>query len=289
MERHVPEPTHTLEGWHVLHDFRLLDFARWFSAPLEAREDAWEELKGLVREWRELEEAGQGSYGIYQVVGHKADLLFLNLRPGLDPLLEAEARLSRSAFARYLGRSYSFYSVVELGSQEKPLDPESPYVKPRLTPRVPKSGYVCFYPMNKRRQGQDNWYMLPAKERASLMKAHGETGRKYQGKVMQVISGAQGLDDWEWGWTFSARTPSSSRRSSTRCALTRSPPATGSSAPSSWASTWMRRPCGPSSGFRGGAPRPPAPGGRQTPPGRPAASAQASAAPSPPGGGGGPR
>ena len=100
MERHVPEPTHTLEGWHVLHDFRLLDFARWFSAPLEAREDAWEELKGLVREWRELEEAGQGSYGIYQVVGHKADLLFLNLRPGLDPLLEAEARLSRSAFAR---------------------------------------------------------------------------------------------------------------------------------------------------------------------------------------------
>ena len=49
MERHVPEPTHTLEGWHVLHDFRLLDFARWFSAPLEAREDAWEELKGLVR------------------------------------------------------------------------------------------------------------------------------------------------------------------------------------------------------------------------------------------------
>lgn len=85
MERHVPEPTHTLEGWHVLHDFRLLDFARWFSAPLEAREDAWEELKGLVREWRELEEAGQGSYGIYQVVGHKADLLFLNLRPGLDP------------------------------------------------------------------------------------------------------------------------------------------------------------------------------------------------------------
>ena len=52
MERHVPEPTHTLEGWHVLHDFRLLDFARWFSAPLEAREDAWEELKGLVREWR---------------------------------------------------------------------------------------------------------------------------------------------------------------------------------------------------------------------------------------------
>ena len=199
MERHVPEPTHTLEGWHVLHDFRLLDFARWFSAPLEAREDAWEELKGLVREWRELEEAGQGSYGIYQVVGHKADLLFLNLRPGLDPLLEAEARLSRSAFARYLGRSYSFYSVVELGSQEKPLDPESPYVKPRLTPRVPKSGYVCFYPMNKRRQGQDNWYMLPAKERASLMKAHGETGGEDQGKVMQVISGAQGLDDWEWG------------------------------------------------------------------------------------------
>jgi chlorite dismutase len=199
MEGHVPEPTFTLEGWHILHDFRHLDYAAWFSASREEREAAWAELLEILKEWEKVEAEGKGSFGVYQVITSKADLLFLNLRENLDALLEVEARLNRSLFARYINPAYGFYSVVELGSQTGPLDPEAPYVKPRLTPRVPKTGYVCFYPMNKRRQGQDNWYLLPAKERAELMKAHGETGRKYQGRVLQVISGAQGLDDWEWG------------------------------------------------------------------------------------------
>ena len=199
MGGYVPEPTFTLEGWHILHDFRRLDHAAWLSAPKEERQAAWGEVSEILREWEEVEAEGRGSFGVYQVITHKADLLFLNLRESLDDLLEAEARLNKSLFARYLSPTYGFYSVVELGSQTGPLDPEAPYVKPRLTPRLPKTGYVCFYPMNKRRQGQDNWYLLPAKERAELMKAHGETGRKYQGKVLQVISGSQGLDDWEWG------------------------------------------------------------------------------------------
>ncbi|MCS6869072.1 MAG: heme-dependent peroxidase [Thermus sp.] len=199
MEGHVPEPTFTLEGWHILHDFRHLDYPAWQQASLAERRAAWEEVRALLAAWREVEAEGKGSFGVYQVVTQKADLLFLNLRPDLEALLGVEEGLNKSRFARYLRPAYGFYSVVELGSQTGPLDPEAPYVKPRLTPKVPKSGYVCFYPMNKRREGQDNWYMLPARERAALMKAHGETGRKYQGKVLQVISGAQGLDDWEWG------------------------------------------------------------------------------------------
>ncbi|WP_114313541.1 hydrogen peroxide-dependent heme synthase [Thermus caldifontis] len=199
MGGYIPEPTFTLEGWHILHDFRHLDYAAWFSASQGEREEAWAELRAILREWEEVEAEGKGSFGVYQVITHKADLLFLNLRENVDALLAVETRLNRSLFAHYLSPAYGFYSVVELGSQTGPLDPEAPYVKPRLTPKVPKEGYVCFYPMNKRRQGQDNWYLLPAKERAELMKAHGETGRKYQGKVLQVISGAQGLDDWEWG------------------------------------------------------------------------------------------
>jgi len=199
MEGRVPEPTFTLEGWHVLHDFRHLDFSAWLSAPKEEREAAWRDLQALLAEWAQVQAEGRGSFGVYQVITHKADLLFLNLRESLDALLQAEERLNKSLIAPYLSPAYGFYSVVELGSQTGPLDPEAPYIKPRLTPQVPQGGYVCFYPMNKRRQGQDNWYLLPAKERGELMKAHGETGRKYQGKVLQVISGAQGLDDWEWG------------------------------------------------------------------------------------------
>lgn len=195
----MAEPTYTLEGWHVLHDFRRLNWSLWQEAPKGEREGAFEELLALLAQWERVEREGQGSYGVYQIITQKADLLFLSLREGLDGLLRVEEELNRGRFARYLLPAYGFYSVVELGSQTGPLDPESPYVKPRLTPKLPPTGYVCFYPMNKRRQGQDNWYLLPAKERANLMKAHGETGRKYQGTVFQIISGAQGLDDWEWG------------------------------------------------------------------------------------------
>ncbi len=196
---HRPEPTFTLEGWHILHDFRRMDFALWQEATEGEKEEALEALWRLLETWEGVEARGEGSFGIYQVITPKADLLFLHLRESLDALLEAELSLNQSPLSRYLVPAYGFYSVVELGSQTGPLDPEAPYVKPRLRPRVPRGGYICFYPMNKKRVGQDNWYMLPAQERAELMRAHGETGRKYQGRVLQVISGAQGLDDWEWG------------------------------------------------------------------------------------------
>jgi peroxiredoxin len=158
---------------------------------------------GLLALWQRVEEEGRGSFGVYQVITQKADLLFLNLRETLDELLELESALNKSLFAEYLLPAYGFYSVVELGSQEKPLDPESPYVKPRLTPRVPKGGYVCFYPMNKKREGEDNWYMLSAKERARLMRAHGETGRKYQGKVSRSSAGPRAWTTGSGGDLFS--------------------------------------------------------------------------------------
>ena len=67
--------------------------------------------------------------------------------------------------------------------------------------------YVCFYPMSKRRDAGQNWYTLSLEERSRLMGAHGTTGRKYAGKVQQIITGAIGLDAWEWGVTLFAADP----------------------------------------------------------------------------------
>jgi len=61
--------------------------------------------------------------------------------------------------------------------------------------------------MSKRRDGQDNWYMLPTEDRAKLMRSHGMIGRTYAEKVKQIISGSMGLDDWEWGVTLFAHDP----------------------------------------------------------------------------------
>jgi chlorite dismutase len=84
----------------------------------------------------------------------------------------------------------------------------SAHVKARLYPHPPESmTYVSFYPMTKRRGEGSNWYLLDVAERNRLMREHGLTGRRYAGRVFQVISGSVGLDDWEWGVTLFAADP----------------------------------------------------------------------------------
>jgi chlorite dismutase len=75
---------------------------------------------------------------------------------------------------------------------------------PRLYPQVPATKYVCFYPMDRKRGEEKNWYSLPLEERAKMMHEHGMIGRRYAGDVKQIISGSIGFDDWEWGVTLFA-------------------------------------------------------------------------------------
>jgi chlorite dismutase len=85
---------------------------------------------------------------------------------------------------------------------------ESPHTLRRLYPPVPENmPYVSFYPMSKRRDTGQNWYTLPLAERSKLMHSHGLTGRRYAGRVTQIITGAIGLDRWEWGVTLFAKDP----------------------------------------------------------------------------------
>ena len=74
-------------------------------------------------------------------------------------------------------------------------------------PRPSEMPYVCFYPMSKRRDAGQNWYTLTLEERSRLMYAHGLTGRRYAGRVQQIITGSIGFENWEWGVTLFAKDP----------------------------------------------------------------------------------
>jgi hydrogen peroxide-dependent heme synthase len=76
-----------------------------------------------------------------------------------------------------------------------------------LFPEIPKHKYICFYPMDRRRGEDKNWYTLPMEERARQMNEHGLVGRRYAGEVRQIISGSIGFDDWEWGVDLFADEP----------------------------------------------------------------------------------
>jgi peroxiredoxin len=213
----------TLEGWYALHEMYAVDWPRW-NALAETERDA------IVAEATALLERqarpGDGESGCWTLLTQKGDLCFMHWRPTLEALRAEEVALARTRLRAFLLPTYSYLSVIELGTyelaghaaarlkarggtaDEAQLEEEMRQLAaPRLFPKIPPRRYLSFYPMSKRRGEEVNWFDLPAEARAELMRGHGEIGRRYAGKVTQVISGSVGLDDWEWGVTLFADDP----------------------------------------------------------------------------------
>jgi hydrogen peroxide-dependent heme synthase len=202
----MAEPAQTLDGWYSLHDLRAMDWTAWKLLPSEDREVAIAEFHRFLNKLNVTQDAKEGSHALYTIVGQKADFMLMILRPTMEELNDLENEFNKLKIAEFTIPTFSYVSVVELGnympSDENPY--ENPHVRERLYPILPKANHICFYPMDKRRQGNDNWYMLPMDERRSLMKSHGMIGRQYAGKVKQIITGSVGFDDYEWGVTLFA-------------------------------------------------------------------------------------
>ena len=223
---HNPFVPETLEGWSVLH---LMYRVRW---------DRMRQLSSADRERLAAEAAtalavpDAGSTAMVQMLGHKADLMFICFRRGFDALGQAQLALSQAGLHDFLEPTTSYVSVVELGMYEmtakvheqlgakhtpgsdafeQAFDAEMESQRQRVMSRLfldmPKARYVCFYPMNKRRGETQNWYSETFERRAAMMREHGMIGRTYAGKVTQVISGSIGFDDWEWGVDLFADDP----------------------------------------------------------------------------------
>ena len=202
----MTQPPETAEGWYVVHQALALDRAAWRALGtgerLELREGAARALEELARP----EEGGWSAAAV--LVGSEAELLLVHFRPTLEALDVVQRRLRREAAFDHLKIEFAFLSVAEAGFYGRPVDRESEHVRRRLYPELPaEMPYVSFYPMSKRRVPEQNWYALALEERSRLMQAHGATGRRYAGRVSQIISGAIGLDAWEWGVTLFARDP----------------------------------------------------------------------------------
>ena len=223
---HNPFVPETLEGWSLLH---LMYRVRWDRVREMGTGDRDRMAEEAVRA---LAVPDAGSTAFVQVLGHKADLMFVCFRRGFDALAQAQLALSATALHDVLEPTSSYVSVVELGMYEmtakvheqlgakhkpgseefeKAFDAEMETQRQRVMNRLfldmPKGRHVCFYPMNKRRGESLNWYSETFERRASMMREHGSIGRQYAGRVTQVISGSIGYDDWEWGVDLFADDP----------------------------------------------------------------------------------
>jgi hydrogen peroxide-dependent heme synthase len=178
---------------------------------------------------------------LVELSGSVGDVMVVHFRPTLDGVGAAQRRLAREPLFDHLVPVTSFLSVTEAGlyhlsaavsaeriaaggvagdaeyrkimTERTGAERANPMVQRRLYPPLPPDmPYVSFYPMSKRRAVGQNWYALTLAERSRLMQAHGMTGRRYAGKVQQVITGAIGFDAWEWGVTLFARDPMEIKR-----------------------------------------------------------------------------
>ncbi|HLR75426.1 MAG TPA: hydrogen peroxide-dependent heme synthase [Virgibacillus sp.] len=202
------EAVETMDGWYCLHDLRVIDWSSWKMASSEERHLAVKEFEQLLTQWEEVEQQKNGSHVMYQAIGHKGDLMFMFLRPTMEELANIETEISKSRLGDYLVPAHSYLSIVELARyrpEKDGVDPETlPETQERLKPILPKWNYMSFYPMSRRRIGDENWYTLEKGARSKLLYEHSLTGRKYAGKVQQVITGSIGLDRFEWGVTLFA-------------------------------------------------------------------------------------
>jgi peroxiredoxin len=227
---HDPRVPETLEGWSVLHQMFRIRWEPWLSLPgAERKVRAGESAAALCA----MPRGEGGATALSTLLGHKGDLMFVHFRPSFETLQAAQIAVASLPVAPYLEATTSYVSVVELGMyemtaqihgrlRERDLKAGTPEfesafdaemeeqrrrVYGRLFQEVPPRRYVCFYPMNKRRGEDKNWYAVPFEERARMMRDHGVIGRHYAGKVTQIISGSIGFDDWEWGVDLFADDP----------------------------------------------------------------------------------
>lgn len=200
----MSEAAKTLDGWYSLHLFQKVNWTTWKKATVMEKQKALSQFHSILKQGDVIEQENKGSHALYTILGHKADFLIMFVRPTLQELHTIEQSLQKMDLSQYIETVHSYVSVVELSNYlpegENPY--ENPQVRARLYPILPKSAHICFYPMNKRRSGDDNWYMLPMEERRKLMASHGRIGRQYAGIVKQIITGSVGFDDYEWGVTL---------------------------------------------------------------------------------------
>ncbi len=221
----MPSAPLTLEGYCVLHQMFRVRWRDWKQLPARERADTAAEAARVLQA---MEAANDGASAVFALVGSKGDLMLVHFRRSVEELKRAELALQQLRLADYLRATASFLSMIELGLYESSvklfgelarrgveqyspewnaeaselLERQRAAMAPRLYPEMPADRYVCFYPMSRRRGEQQNFYTAAIADRSRMMREHGMTGRRHAADVRQIITGAMGLDNWEWGVTL---------------------------------------------------------------------------------------
>jgi hydrogen peroxide-dependent heme synthase len=217
-------PPLTVEGWYALHQAFCIDRKALRALDAGEREAMLDAASAALEEI--AHPGGGGWSAIVSLVGSRDDVLLMHFRPTFEAIRDAGHALWRIDPACILRQTFAFLSVTEVGLYHLAdggadaisddvirAEKDVPHTRQRLYPTLPpRMPWVSFYPTSKRRDEGQNWYALPLAERSALMRNHGTTGRRHAAHIRQIITGAIGLDDWEWGVTLFADDPLALKR-----------------------------------------------------------------------------
>ena len=192
----LPDPTVKLtEGWHCLHIYYTVDQAQLNAIHEHQRAEGREQLAEILNPERE---GAPVRIQTSVVSGSRADLGLMIMDP--DPLVidKVQQAIRSSRLGPALKPSWSFVSISEISEYVPTLeqyaerlkqdgtDPSDPAFeaklnaygqrlpamnKQRLYPDFPPFPVISFYPMNKIRHPQANWFF------AAVQRAFGIDGR----------------------------------------------------------------------------------------------------------------
>jgi chlorite dismutase len=219
------------EGWHCSHLYYQFDRQRLAAMEADQIEAG---CASIIETLHPEASEAPARLQVSMVSGHKADFAVMLMDACPRKLDAVHQRLLAGPLGIALRPTYSFVSMTEVSEYVPTVDQyadrllregeqrDSPAFqakvaayqrrepmmrRQRLTPDLPDWPACCFYPMNKKRQVGENWFLLPFSKRNELMAEHARSGMEFAGKVSQLITVAVGLDDWEWGVTLWAKNP----------------------------------------------------------------------------------
>jgi peroxiredoxin len=218
------------QGIHVMHLFYRINRVAWAALPADASAATRRRLEAICAA---NANASHPRVSLFANISGKADIAVMILASEMGQAAQLHRDIEFAFPPGVLEPIYQYFSVTELSEYMSSEDDHrkqlierekvaadsaeftqkmeefrqrmAEYTHYRLYPELPDWEVMCFYPMNKRRLGADNWYSLDFPTRKTLMGGHARVGRKYSGRVTQLITGSVGLDDWEWGVTLVAK------------------------------------------------------------------------------------
>ena len=137
-------------------------------------DDVAQDVENLFKGWDEVTVRG-----VYSTRGFRADtdLMLWLVGPTPDAVQDALVAFDRTDAGRALELRWSFMGVV------KPAEFTADHA-PAFVKGEPPKRYASVYPFVR----TPEWYLLPAEERAAMLREHGEAGREFPDVLANTTS-----------------------------------------------------------------------------------------------------